>query len=141
MKRLLLIPLLLVLLTGCITPQQIGTTISAVTTTITNPIRSVDIYRIKLVYSGALKSVTAYRQYCWSKPYAELMADPVAKAACQSRRPNVRAMQAARWKARAAITVAQNFVKENPTINGGSAVTAAWKAVTDFQTLVIQRSN
>jgi hypothetical protein len=58
-----------------------------------------------------------YRAYCWSKPYAVLMADPVSKPICQKRRAVVRAFQKARLNASAAIVAAQNFVASNPTLN------------------------
>lgn len=135
MKRLLLIPLLLsgLLLGGCL--QTVSDVTRAITTTITNPIGGTNIYQAKLVYASALEIAVKYRDYCWSKPYATLMADPVAKPICQNRRPNVRAMQAARWKASAAIRTAENFVRDNPTLNATAAISAAWKAVTDFQNL------
>jgi hypothetical protein len=134
-KRLLLIPLLLagLALGGCL--QTFGEVTRAVTTTIANPVGGKNIYQAKLVYASALEIAVKYREYCYSRPYASLMADPVAKPICQNRRPNVRALQSARWKASAAIRTADNFVRNNPTLNATSAIGAAWAAVTDFQSL------
>ena len=132
MKRILLIPLLVVglALGGCQTVSEFAT---AVTTTITNPIGGKNIYQAKLAYAASLELAVEYREYCWSKPYAELIAEPV--PICKNRRANVRAMQQAKAKASAAIRTADNFVRNNPTLNATSAVAAAWTAVTDFQNL------
>lgn len=137
MKRLLLLPLLLLAigLAGCETINTAGKFFTAATTTINNPVRSVDLYRVKNVYAATLELAVKYRAFCWSKPYAVLMADPVAKPVCQRRRSVVRQMQAADNKATAAIRTAENFVRNNPTLNATSAIGAAWAAVTDFQNL------
>lgn len=122
---------------GCAALDPAGKSIFAggtsLTASITSPIGPVDIYRVKTVYASALEIAVGYREYCWSKPYAVLMADPIAKPVCQSRRRNVRAMQAADIRADAAISTAENFIRNNPTVSAASAVSAAWAAVTDFQ--------
>lgn len=135
MKRLLLIPLLLgsLSLGGCL--QTVSDGIKAVTTTIANPVGGKNIYQAKLVYASALEIAVKYREYCWSKPYRVLMADPVAKPLCRSRRSNVVKLQAADTKAYASIRSAENFVRNNPTLNATSAIGAAWAAVTDYQSL------
>lgn len=134
MKRLLLIPFLAIglALGGC---QTVGEFATAITTTITNPIGGKNIYQAKLVYASALEIAVKYRELCWSKPYAVLMADPIAKPICQNRRPTVRRLQQARVKASAAIRSADNFVRNNPTLNATNAIGAAWTAVTDFQNI------
>lgn len=142
MRKILLVPLMLVslALAGCSGGQgvfgNIGSAISAATSTIQNPVGSVDIYRAKNAYAATLELAVAYRTYCWSKPYAVLMADPIAAPACRNRRAVVRQIQSARPKVAAAIRTAENFVRNNPTINAGSAITAMWAAVNDFQNLV-----
>lgn len=135
MKRFLLLPLLLLALTlaGCGAGSKVGQLIDAATTSVTNPVDAVDIYRVKNVYAASLELTDKYRQFCWSKPYAALMADPVAKPVCQKRRSAVRAMQAAQIKARGAIDAAEAFVRNNPTLNAATAISAAWAAVTAFQ--------
>jgi hypothetical protein len=129
---------LAVMLSGCATQfgQRAGAIVSAVTTTVNNPVGNTDIYRIKNAYAAALELAVQYRSYCWSAPYATLMADPVAKPVCQHRRAVVRAVQKGKANAHAAIVAAQNFVRDNPTLNAATAIGAAWTAVTDFQNAV-----
>lgn len=136
MRKILLIPavaLSLLILPSCALIQNAT---DAVTQTITNPFGPVDIYRVKNVYAATLELVKDYRQYCWAKPYAALMADPVAAPLCKNRRPIVRAAQAARVKAKSAIVVADNFIRNNPSGNAISYVTAAWSAVNEFKNSV-----
>ncbi len=135
MKRILIVPALFAVLAlgGC---AGLKSAVETVTTTITNPINSTDIYRIKNVYAATLQLAVEYRQYCWARSYAVLMADIVAKPLCQNRRVVVRAMQVARPKAASAIRSADSFVRNNPTLNAGTVISAAWAAVTDFQNSV-----
>jgi anaerobic selenocysteine-containing dehydrogenase len=130
--------MLVITLGGCATPlgQKLETFVSAVTTTVNNPVGETDIYRVKNAYAAALELAAEYRTYCWSKPYAVLMADPVSKPICEKRRAIVRAIQKGKGNAKAAIVTAQNFIANNPTLNAASAVSAAWQAVTDFQNAV-----
>lgn len=138
MKRFLLLPLLLfaLALPACAVLEKVGDGISVATSTITNPVDSVDIYRLKNTYAATLELGAAYRQFCWSKPYAVLMADPVAKPICRNRRPVFRQIQLAQVKAGSAVRSAERFVQNNPTLNATSAISAAWQAVTDFQSAV-----
>lgn len=138
MKRYLIAPVLALtlLVGGCATGSKLDNLIQAVTTTITNPVGATDIYRVKNAYAAALQLVVGYREYCWSRPYAVLMADPISKPICERRRAVVRAAQSARRNARGAINAAEQFVANNPTLNAASAVSAAWQAVTDFQNSV-----
>lgn len=137
MKRMLLLPaiLLSLALAGC-AGTNVGTFVKAATTTIVNPVDSVDIYRVKNVYAGTLELGKAWREYCWSKPYAALMADRIARPLCQNRRETLRRMQAHEPKAFRALITAENFVAANPTLNAASLIAAAWRAVTDFQKVV-----
>jgi hypothetical protein len=118
-------------LTGCGT--NVAKVVDATTTTIVNPIRPVDIYRVKVTYAAALGIVVEYRRFCWSKPYATLMADPTTKSLCQSRRWVVRQAQVAKARAKSAIASAEKFIRDNPTVNATTVVFAAWDAVKDFQ--------
>ncbi len=136
MKRILLVSILALALAGCAQLSQIGGFISTATTTITNPITSVDIYRVKNVYAATLQLVVDYRKYCWDRPYAILIADPIAKPVCQNRRAVIRTAQAAQLKAGSAVRSADNFVTNNPTLSAATVVSAAWAAVTDFQNAV-----
>lgn len=115
---------------------KVGEFISAVTTPIVNPVSSVDIYRVKNVYAATLSLAADYRDYCWGRSFRALMADPVAKPVCQRRRAVVRGIQSAAAKAKSAIASAEIFVRDNPTVNAASAITAAWTAVRSFQSAV-----
>lgn len=130
MKQKIAVILLAVLLSGCATVDSI---VAVATTTITNPITSTDIYRVKNTYAAANQLVVDYRAYCWSQPYAVLMADPISKPICQNRRPAVRAAQSYRAKASFAIGQADTFTRNNPTLNAATVVNAAWAAVTAYQ--------
>lgn len=140
MKRFSLIPILCavaIALGGCAALDPGGKSIFAggtsIVAAITNPVAPVNIYQAKLVYADTLELANGYREYCYSKPYASLMIDPVAGPVCKSRRQVILKMQAADDKAYAAIKSADNFVKNNPTLDATSAIKAAIAAVTDFQ--------
>lgn len=137
MRRIILAVTLALTLGGCASlPGPLGDAVKVLTTTINNPVGPVDIYRVKNTYAAALEVAAEYRRYCWSQPYAVLMTDPVAKPICQNRRQIVRAFQKADEKAFFAISAAENFVAANPTLNAASAISAAWQAVTDFQSAI-----
>lgn len=137
MKRFLILCAVALSLSGCATSgTKLGDLVQVATTTITNPVGATDIYRIKNAYAASLEVVVEYRRYCWSQPYAVLMADPVSKPLCERRREVVRVAQLARRNARGAIVAAENFVADNPTLNAASAIDAAWKAVADFKNSV-----
>lgn len=138
MKRILLIPALLLALavSACTNGPNLGALLNIATSTVTNPVNAVDIYRVKNVYAASLELAKQYRTSCWSKPYAAILADPVLGTVCKNRRATVRAMQAAQLKAASAIDSAQTFVADNPTLNAASVIAAAWSAVTAFQSAV-----
>ena len=133
MKKIIIPFLLALSLAGC---AGIGTAFNVATSTITNPISSVDIYRVKNVYAASLQLAADYRTACWSKPYAVLMADPIAGPVCKSRRAVVRKIQAADAVASVAVRRADAFVKNNPTLNAGTVINEAWSAVTAFQAVI-----
>lgn len=137
MRRFLLLPVMLIALAvgGC-AGTTVGDLFSAATSTITNPVSSVDIYRVKNVYAATLQLVVDYRKYCWSAPYVDLMSSPISRPICKDRRAVVRVAKAAQLKAGSAIRSADNFVRSNPTLNAAGVVAAAWRAVTDFQNAV-----
>lgn len=138
MKRLLLIPFLALTLAlaSCAQIQKAGNFVATATQTFVNPLGSTDIYRVQNVYAAGLTLAVEYRNYCWSKPYAVLMVDPIARPICQNRRPVVRAIQAAKGNAFNAIRVADNFIRANPTGNAVSYISAAWSAVQDFRATI-----
>lgn len=122
-------------LAGC-AGTRVGDLLQVATSSVVNPIGATDIYRVKNAYAAALELAVEYRQYCWSKPYDALMADPVSKPVCERRRAVVRFAQSARQNAGGAIAAAENFVAANPTLNASTVIGAAWQAVAAFQNSV-----
>ena len=133
MRKILTVLAVSFALSGC---AQLGQIVSTATTTITNPVNAVDIYRVKNVYAATLQAAEDWRVFCWAKPYAAILADPVAKPICQHRRPWLRAIQAAQVKASSAVTSATAFVQNYPTLDASTAIAAAWAAVNDFKNAV-----
>lgn len=122
---------------GCAAIDSVfGGKLSLLAAEIQNPIGQNDIYRAKNAYAAALQLDVEYRTYCWARPYAVLMADPVSAPVCQYRRTVVRKVQSARPKVAAAIQTAENFARDNPTITVSTAITAMWTAVDDFKKLI-----
>lgn len=132
MRKLFLVPLLVLLLGAC---QPV--TIPGVTSPpLINPVTNVDIYRVKNTYAATLELAKQWRAYCWSKSYAQIIANPIMKPVCQNRRATVRAIQKYQPIAGTAIRKADTFVRNNPTISAAGAIGLAWDAVTDFQRVV-----
>lgn len=138
--RLLLAALLALSLASCGPARQaaefVAKATTALTTTITNQLGPVDIYRVKNGYAASLELANDYRRYCWSKSYAAILADPIAKPACENRRAVVRSMQRASNNASSAIRIAEKFIKDNPTGNAISYVDAAWDSVQAFRSSI-----
>ena len=137
MTRFLIAPALAITLVlgGC-AGTKVGDLISAATTTIVNPIDSVDIYRVKNTQAVTLELAVQWRRTCWSDSYANLMKNPATKLLCQSRRPTLRAMQGAYAKADLAITQAELFIRNNPTLNAATVLQAAWNAVSAYRNAI-----
>lgn len=119
-----------VLLGGC--PATTGNIFQGVA----NPVSNVDIYRVKNTYAATLQLAKDWRTYCWSKPYSQVVADPIMKPVCKDRRNTVRQIQKYQPIAGAAIRKADQFVITNPTVNAAAVIGLAWDAVTDFQRVV-----
>ena len=103
---------------------------------IVNPITSVDMFRVKNVYAATLELAKKYRAYCYEKPYAEILADPIRKPVCKDRRTVIRNIQKYQPIAGTAVRKADDFVKNNPTISAAGVIGLAWDAVVDFQKAV-----
>ncbi len=116
--------------------EFVGKATTSLTTTITNPLGPVDIYRVKNAYAASLQLAADYRSYCWSKSYAAIVADPISKVACENRRAIVRAMQRTSSNASGAIRVADKFIRDNPNGNAISYVSSAWDAVQSFRSSI-----
>lgn len=132
--RLAAVLLLSLTIAGC--GGHVADVFKLATASIENPIGAVDIYRARNVYTATLEVAAEYRRYCWSKPYRVLMATPVAKTICKSRREIVLKFKAADDKAFAALAAAETFIAANPTISAVTVVGAAWDAVTAFKNYV-----
>jgi hypothetical protein len=137
MKRIILALTLTLALGGCagLAEKVLNLPAGVLATSVSNPVAPVNIYQAKTVYAATLELANGYRDYCYSKPFAALMSDPVSKPVCKSRRAIIRAMQAADDKAAAAIETANNFVLNNPTLDATSVIRAALAAVTEFQNI------
>lgn len=137
MRRVFLVPFLLLALTGCAKEfDQLKQVVSIATTTIANPVDSRDIYRAKNVYAATLQFASDWREYCWSKPYAVLIASTTDRLICENRRSRLRTIQLSKAKAASALSDAQIFVLNHPTLDATSVVTAMWSAVTNFKNAV-----
>ena len=104
--------------------------------TVTNPVTNLDIWRVKNTYAATLQLAASWRSFCYARPYATLMTDPVAKPVCQNRRNTVRQIQKYQPLAGTAVRKADEFVRNNPTVNAAGAIGLAWDAVTEFQKVV-----
>lgn len=136
LKRMFIITAVALTLAGCGAAQKVADFVGTVTAPIVNPVREVDIYRVKNTYAATLALAVNYREYCWSKSYAALLADPIAKPICQQRRNVMRNIQVTQSKASAAIRQAEAFIRANPTISAAAIVQAAWAAVQEFRRVV-----
>lgn len=138
--RILMLPLMLLALAGCGTLDPTGKSIlqggTSITAAVQNPVTPTNTYQVKLAFNIAVKGGNRWANYCWSKTYAALMADPVGSHVCENRRAMRRALSAAADKANAAIRTADTFIRNNPTISPFSVIDDAWRAVTDYKNLV-----
>lgn len=133
MRKILAVLAVTLTLGGC---AQLREALTVATTTIVNPVDSVDIYRAKNVYAATLQIAVDWETLCWSKPYAQLMNDPITQPLCQKRRPIRRAIKDAKDKASMAVHDAVLFVEMNPTLNAATVVSAAWDAVNKFKNVI-----
>lgn len=140
MKRFLVLCAVALSLGGCLTLDPNATSVfkggTSITAPIKNPAQPVNIYQVKLVYDTALGLANEYRDYCYARPYATLMADPIAGPTCKSRRFIVTKLGEADDKASAAIAKAEDFIARNPTISAATVVREAYAAVVNFQGVI-----
>lgn len=134
-RNILAIIILAVALSGC-AGTKVGDFIATATSTIVNPVDKTQMYRAANVYAATLTLADDYRTYCYARPYKVLLADPVAKALCQSRRDVIRKIQAAQLKAQTVAERAWLFVENNPTVNASALISEVWNAVLAFQAAV-----
>jgi hypothetical protein len=135
MRKLFAVVAIALALSGC-AGTQVGDFISAATSSITNPVDTTQLYRAENVYTATLQLAADYRAYCYARPYKVLLADPVGKSLCQSRRDVIRKIQAAQLKVQAVAERARLFMQNNPTVNASTAISEVWNAVLAFQAAV-----
>ena len=140
MKRFLLIlPLAFALaLSACGPLQKAGDFVAAATQTIVNPVTPTNIHQVELAFNIAIKASNRWADYCWRKPYKQLMTETVASRICVNRRATRRALFDAAKKADVAIKLAEGYIRDNPTISPLAAIGDAWKAVVSYRDMVAQ---
>lgn len=107
---------------------------------IQNPLTGNNAYQAHIAYTATLQLADDYRTYCYKKPYKQILLDPAMRLVCQNRRTVIRNIQKYQPPAGEAVAFAEDFVANNPTISPITAVSAAWKAVTQFQGVLPARS-
>jgi hypothetical protein len=134
-RRILLVALAALWLGGCAS-NPITTVIGQIATgTLPNPISTTNVYQVKNVYAIAAESTISYRGYCFGRTYAVLMADPIAKNICANRRPVWRKIVSYKNTAYAAVVKADNFVKNNPTLDASAVISQATAAISALQSV------
>lgn len=124
MKRLLLMPVLaLSLFVGGCAGGSILTGGSSLTASITTPVGRRELAAVESTYGIALAAAVNYRRLC------------VRREIPRSCREVVNRIAAADRKVRPVRRAAHNFVRNNPTISGVSAISAFRQAVADFQSV------
>src|SRR5678816_2899397 len=116
MRKILLAALLALAVAGC--AGQGGS--------IVNPVTDNNVHQLKLAYATALQFASDYRSFCYSKPYADLMASPASAAVCKNRRAVVRQIQKYQPPAGKAVRYVETFVRNNPTLGVASVIGPAW---------------
>jgi hypothetical protein len=106
-----------------------------------NPVRNVDMFRVKATYGAAVELSVKWREACFGTEaapltYVTVTTNPLTKPICTNRRTTLRAIMNGDDKAYDAIAYAENFVKNNPTIDVTSVIGPAWDAVVKFQKAV-----
>ena len=121
MRRLLLIPLLLVtslVLGACATGTSVLQGGDSLFATIQNPAQSTQLAQLELSYQASAQAFIICRNtHCTSSA-------------------NLRKYQALDKKAYASLVTARNFIRKNPNVSAVSLVAAARTAVSDFQAAV-----
>jgi len=117
---------------GC-AGTQIGDLISIANAQIANPISAGNVYQVKNGYAAALQVAADWRQYCFSMRYKVIMADPIARPVCSSRRSVVRSLRTYGPMAGRAVQDAETFVAQHPTIDASAVISAAMQAVARFR--------
>lgn len=124
---------------GCGTVGDVVSRVGAgIAQGVPNPITQVDIYRVRNTYAASLEAAAAWRTYCYARPYAVLIRDPIARPICQDRRSVIRRLQDARPRVASAVRIADDFVTRNPTLDASTALRTAWDAIAWMQGMIPQ---
>lgn len=120
---------------GCQT-VPFGDIISIANAQIANPITATNVYQVKNGYAASLQIAADWRQYCFSMKYRTIMADPIAKPVCSSRRSVVRAIRTYGPVAGKAVQDAETFVAQHPTLDASAVISVAMQAVAKFRAVI-----
>lgn len=120
---------------GC-AGTPLGDMISIANAQIANPITATNVYQVKNGYAAALQVAADWRQYCFSMKYRAIMADPIAKPVCSSRRSVVRAIRTYGPVAGKAVQDAESFVAQHPTLDASTVISVAMQAVAKFRAVI-----
>jgi hypothetical protein len=124
------------LLFGGCAGTQIGDLISIANAQIANPISATNVYQVKNGYAASLQIAAEWRQYCYSMRYKVILADPIARPVCSSRRAVVRSIKTYGPMAGQAVQDAETFVAQHPTLDASAVISAAMQAVARFRAAI-----
>jgi hypothetical protein len=110
--------------------------ISLANAQIANPISAANVYQVKNGYAAALQIAADWRQYCFSMKYKVIMADPIARPICSSRRTVVRSLRTYGPVAGRAVQDAETFVAQHPTLDASTVISVAMQAVAKFRAVI-----
>lgn len=127
MRRLLGLLVTAFLITGC-AGQSVLVGGTSLTTPIQNPVGRQQLAQIEAAYGVVLTAAVTYRRLPLCKA-----GQPTSFTNVCSQRAIVLLLQSYDRKAQAALRVARNFVRNNPTLNAFTVLDAAQTAVNDFR--------
>lgn len=125
MRKIIALTLAAFWLTGCAGANK---AFQVVTTTITNPVSSTNLYQAELVFDGSVKTFNELKGLC---------ARRVLPSVC---RTYVRKGQDLIRRAYAADLAAQDFIVQNPMLNATGAVLGFTNAVSSFNATLTRLS-
>lgn len=138
MKRIRLAAALVassILLGGC-AGTPLGDAISVANAQVANPISATNVYQVKTGYAATLEVAAGWRGYCFGMRYRAILADPIAKPLCSSRRAVQRKINTYGPMASRAISDAEIFVMQHPTLDASAVISVAMQAVAKFRAII-----
>lgn len=130
MKRIFLVLVLGFVLVSCVNGPN-GTKIFLPTASVANPVTSTSLYDLKATYAIAQAGADTYIQR-YRDGFRCTTARLESVTNLCSRRSIVIKMQVAESKASIALGQVDAFVRDNPTLDASSVISAAQRAVTTF---------